>query len=784
MGKSSKNKGPKGKIARRAAKLERHWGERADEDEMKKARIRKGKSRLMNAPSRMKSKPRSTEKRLSSTNTAEEIEDIAESENEYMSSDDESVENFGGEGLLLNSLLNNIRGGPKSSRKDAMVSEDEFSSDGDSITSDSDGSQSVEDGNASFDEMETIEFDFEGMKAKGPNPYLDFFSKDPRSEQDLEQTSNKLGMKRMKCDNLDENIVIQASAEVKTKYALCVPEQSHAMDAFSHVRKNIVNNWAKVNMKALHKDSDASGKTKSQPIFSELQAAIYPMVSNYCDAQITCMNRENRPAIENMLILHVLNHVLTANHDITSHNNQLRELEKRDEIPDTEEFRDQGYTRPKVLILLPTKSTAYDFTKAMLKILGDKCSIENEEKFDEEYGPMNFEEDDDKVADKRRRAVQKAKGKEWSELFGDGVNSDDDFKIGISMSSTKKKGKKQKPADAGVTVKLFSDFYHSDIILASPIGLKMITNDEDDGDEEDVDIDFLSSIEVMIVHQSDVLLMQNWDHMGSITERLNQQPKKSTGIDFSRVRNYLLSGQASHWRQTIIVSRFIDPHVISTFNRCSGSLAGKIKVRRKVPNDDASICNVLTKVRQVFQRVHCDSIATQSENKVKYFKDTILPQLIRTKQDHTLIYIPSYFDFFSVRNILLKNEIASHHFVSVTEYARVSEVSRGRARFLQGEKRIMLYTGRAHFFMRHHIKGAKHLILLGLPENAEFYPELLNMLSSEGSNNLNDMIDIDSPVSCMNLFTRYDAQCLERIVGTKHSERMVKSQKSTFLFNS
>jgi len=279
--------------------------------------------------------------------------------------------------------------------------------------------------------------------------------------------------------------------------------------------------------------------------------------------------------------------------------------------------------------------------------------------------------------------------------------------------------------------------------------------------------------------------MQNWDHMATIMDRLNKQPKKTTGIDFARVRNYLLLAQAPVWRQTIMVSRFSDPQLISTFNRYAKSIAGKLKMRRKVSSEEASICNVLTNVRQVYQRVSCESFTTQGDQKVRYFKDTILPQLLRTKQKHTLIYIPSYFDFISVRNMMLKHEIASNHFVSVTEYARVSEVTRGRARFLQGRKRIMLYTGRAHFFMRHHIRGAKHLIMFGLPENAEFYPELLNMLSEVQSHDKEEMVDIDSsPVSCLNLFTKYEAQSLERIVGTKHSERMVKSEKKTFLFSS
>ena len=43
---NAKKKGPKGKKARKAAKLERQWGEEADEEEIKRAKYRKGKRRL------------------------------------------------------------------------------------------------------------------------------------------------------------------------------------------------------------------------------------------------------------------------------------------------------------------------------------------------------------------------------------------------------------------------------------------------------------------------------------------------------------------------------------------------------------------------------------------------------------------------------------------------------------------------------------------------------------------------------------------------------------------
>jgi len=70
--------------------------------------------------------------------------------------------------------------------------------------------------------------------------------------------------------------------------------------------------------------------------------------------------------------------------------------------------------------------------------------------------------------------------------------------------------------------------------------------------------------------------------------------------------------------------------------------------------------------------------------------------------------------------------------------------------------------------------------MFGLPEHTEFYPEILNMLSNEDTNNIDTM----SQYSCLNLFTKYEGHALERIVGTKHCKHMLKGDKSTYLFNS
>ena len=64
-------------------------------------------------------------------------------------------------------------------------------------------------------------------------------------------------------------------------------------------------------------------------------------------------------------------------------------------------------------------------------------------------------------------------------------NTDDAFKLGLSVS------KKQ--------LKLYTDFYSSDVIIASPLGLRMVIGSE--GEDEKKDFDFLASIEVLVLDQ-------------------------------------------------------------------------------------------------------------------------------------------------------------------------------------------------------------------------------------------------------------------------------------------
>ncbi|EJK55901.1 hypothetical protein THAOC_24308 [Thalassiosira oceanica] len=821
MAKPAKKKGPKGKKARAKAKLDKVWGEHVDEEARQQSKYRLGKSkhRVQTTDVDPLAKTRRgvassfdhflhrkqqlyEQKRLINNGYGARERSLSIVDTDGSSSDESMGEDPSDNSL--NHFLQRISGPQSSSEMTVSNNGEDESSNNDETQSESEESLSGGEGSIAAESSgEDDSVDERDMQdalqshAAGRDPYDKHFNEPfDRANEAIGKKSRRISTASMLSSSIDmqatgslieilENVESIEKKRSKTRKAW----EALSLGPYQHVRQVLTRNWAGVNHL---KDNKLSVP------FSPLQLALYPAISSYADVMISSVTRRNRNDVANLLSLHIINHVLTSRSRVHRHNLRIKELTKGSgetgqviEDDDENKWRDQGYTRPKVLVLLPTRGTCHEFVKRITASLGDSAIVDNEERFDAEYGPLDPIDDDDSTGNARRNVVLRQKGPEWNELFGDDANSDDDFKIGLALTPhvAKSADKKKKKVDSGsgasgVKVKLFADFFHSDIILASPIGLKMAISggDEDDDDEEEADTnaDFLSSIEICFVSSSDVMLMQNWDHVNGVLESLNQQPKNIADIDFSRVRNYFLEGKGANWRQLIVTSQFSDPHILSTFRRHALSIEGQLKMRRKTSVEDASVCDVMVRVKQVFQRVPCISVSEAGSNRLRYFSESILPKLTRLKQKHTLIYIPSYFDFVAVRNMMLKREM---DFVSVTEYARVSEVSRGRARFLQGRKQFMLYTGRAHYFMRHSIKGIRHLVFFGLPEHAAFYPSVVNMLNdgmSETSTEDDDATRL--PLSCLSLYTKFDAHQLERIVGASHTERMIKGDKSSFLF--
>ena len=101
-------------------------------------------------------------------------------------------------------------------------------------------------------------------------------------------------------------------------------------------------------------------------------------------------------------------------------------------------MQDQGFTRPKILILTPFKSMAYAIIEAIVLFTngGRWKRVSKKKKFRDEYGAEE-------------------------EAFNDY------FKIGLAFNHSRKDGKR--------TLKLYEQFYKSDILVASPLGLRTLT---------------------------------------------------------------------------------------------------------------------------------------------------------------------------------------------------------------------------------------------------------------------------------------------------------------------
>lgn len=382
------------------------------------------------------------------------------------------------------------------------------------------------------------------------------------------------------------------------------------------------------------------------------------------------------------------------------------------------------------------------------------CSIyepeqqENRKRFDESYLDKEDRFSVDKPADFR-------------DLFQG--NDDDMFRVGVKF--TRK------------TIKYFAQFYNSDILFASPLGLRMALGSEE---ENKVDYDFLSSIEVVVVDQADALLMQNWEHVEYIFERLNLQPKDAHGCDFSRVRNWYLEDQSKYFRQTVILTAFNTPELSELFRCYCNNWAGKARIQQEYPGVIQQLLGV--KAKQTFCRFESPSVGGDPDARFAYFTSAIIPTLTKRAKSSsgTLIFVPSYLDFVRVRNYFASNPAAeSLSFGTISEYADVPEASRARSHFLTGRHRVLLYTERAHHFRRYLIKGVKTVIMYGLPDNPLFYREIVGgyLQSSERSLHVEH-----GQGSVRVMFSKYDVLKLERVVGTQRVGKMIHERGDTFEF--
>ncbi|KAI5664894.1 hypothetical protein M9H77_24217 [Catharanthus roseus] len=457
---------------------------------------------------------------------------------------------------------------------------------------------------------------------------------------------------------------------------------------------------------------------------------------------------EEESAVMDAYLMHSLNHILRTRDLVAKNDSKVgnSQTSSTGDILNGDSFLDHGFTRPKILILLPLASIALRVVKRLIQLTPPKHKVivENIDRFTEEFGSGRT--DGDEVDFENPKTKKSSKPSDFQALFGG--NNNDHFMIGIKY--------------LGRRIRLYGDFYSSDIIVASPLGL--ITKIGEAEAEKDKDVDYLSSIEVLIIDHADVILMQNWSHVNTVIQQLNQMPSKQHGTDIMRIRPWYLDGQARFYRQTIILGSHLNPDINAVFNHHCLNYQGKVRL---TCDFKGVLPKIMLPVRQVYERFDAESIADSEDARLEYFCKKIFPKIKDSIQGGIMIFVSSYFEFVRLRNFLKSQEAS---FCLLGEYTKQSDISRARIWFFQGQRKIMLYTERAHFYHRYKIRAMQNLIIYSLPERKEFYPEIVNML--EGSQDM----------TCTVLFSRFDQFRLERIVGSAPAKRMLTSEKSVFAF--
>ncbi|XP_003800552.1 digestive organ expansion factor homolog [Otolemur garnettii] len=504
-----------------------------------------------------------------------------------------------------------------------------------------------------------------------------------------------------------------------------------------HLQKPLETTWTKTNSQFL------SDPPKSSSPFTPLQKELFLIMNSYRDLfypERTAL--KNAEEIRHVYCLHAINHVLKANAQVLGNNSRRRSQKLG--VGDDDDFRDQGLTRPKVLIVVPFREAALRVVQLFISLLeGDskkKIIVSNKKRFQGEYG-----------SDPEERPPNLKRPEDYEAVFVG--NIDDHFRIGVAVLQR--------------SIRLYAPFYSSDILIASPLGLRTIIGGEG---EKKRDFDFLSSVELLIIDQADIYLMQNWEHVLHLMNHMNLLPLDSHGVDFSQVRMWSLNNWSKYYRQTLLFGALQDAQINSVFNKYCVNFQGQVAVKN-VPMT-GSISHVLVQLPHVFQRMEVDSLASVIDVRFNFFVNKILPQYRDAVMSHTLIYIPSYFDFVRLRNFFKKEEL---NFTHICEYTQKSGVSRARHFFLQGEKQFLLLTERFHFYKRYTIKGIRNLIFYELPTYPHFYSEICNMLRATNKGE-------EATWTCTVLYSKYDAQRLAAVVGVERAAQMLQSKKNVHLF--
>ena len=547
----------------------------------------------------------------------------------------------------------------------------------------------------------------------------------------------------------------------------------------------------------------------SHPIFDSqnFYPLFYKYLSSYKDIQVSWPDSEIRKNLMKIYLFHILNHLLKRKEEIElndnidkiinttlitdnqklnkelfrSHENEFlfeyytkhvnpktklddsyknqdfityhKEIKKNYENSDNKDninIKDQGFTSPKVLILVPYKIHAKIIMEQLVKLFSNDNwkGITNKKKFMDEYSEFD--------------------------------SMDDCFRLGIQISFFENK------------MKLYTPFDESDIIIASPLGLKLAKPSDNDKSFKNSKVyDFLSSIEIFLMDFSEVFIYQNLEHLNEILSFLNKQPKNNQNIvDINRIKENYANNLGEFLRQNIIISQFKCIDVDAAINNICKNINGKILLEgpyenqiNLIKNEFAEKYNMLNssnyEIRYEFKILRDFKGEEDFQEKFNYFTKNLWQNLYESFEKHTIIFVSSTFDYMILKSFFKKK---SKSVCFISEDTDKRDWQRNRIFFEQGKYKFLLYDERAHVYKKINLKFAKNIFFYSLPEDPKIFNEMIHLIDPVNYNQNLEKYNYESKQneiqkygSVIALVTPIEKYNLEKILG-EDSKKIIKNK--------
>lgn len=482
----------------------------------------------------------------------------------------------------------------------------------------------------------------------------------------------------------------------------------------------------------------------------------FRQLNSYADVLFPSHEAKNSRAVRISYSLHIVNHVLKAREEVLASNAAIQKLQKKTgdfhALPDDpSSVRDQGFSRLRAVILCPFKSVCHEVATLIAESCPNATQVLESAKFEKHFAepPADFANRLllGEVLPPTAAADNKPPLTDLQHLFSG--NNDDKFHLGITV--------------ARKAVKLFTPPNSSDVLIASPLALKLLV-DERGGD-------FLSSVEVLVLDRTDVMQMQNFEHVVDCLKTLNRKPEKiPESCDITRLRSCFTRNESRFLRQTVVTSCGMSGDLGALL---SDEIGGELFCADLVPADVeteqgravagrqegrqesgkkqtrvgknfrgvAKLCcscpaessalregGRLGISRQMFlvARAMNDSVtvdSTMGDSPIfKHFRKGFW-ETTGSEMKHLVLVVSGtgyrYGEYLKLRRWLQEEHV---DFVAIDEYMEALDVKESRIDFNKGRTRVLVVTERYLFY--HHdfnVRSTENLVFLGTPSYASTY---------------------------------------------------------------